>query len=114
ISGTILGDGNLQGSQYAADVLATADLTAYYRFEEAAGSSVAVDSSPSGFDGVLENGVEAGLESASAFPALGSAINFDGVNDTIALVTASELGFQNGSFTAMAWVNPTALTGDNT
>ncbi len=82
-------------------------LLAHWKLNEAFGT-IAADSSPTGFHGTYAGGPTLGVTSQS--PAYGSAVDFDGMNDQIAL--GSVAAFQRpNDFTIMAWIKPDSLTG---
>jgi len=87
-------------AQYQATVLADAPV-AYYRFEEAAGTS-AVDSSGNGNTGTYANGP---LLAQAGLPQLGLAVSFDGINDHV--VTPRTVAT---NFTLELWLRTTATS----
>ena len=80
----------------------TAGLVAAYSFDEGAGTTIAVDLSGNGNDGVLVNGT-----SWSSTATFGTAANFDGTNDRIDVPDSNSLDLTSG-MTLEAWVRPTA------
>ena len=87
-------------AQYQATVLADAPV-AYYRFEEAAGTS-ALDSSGNGNTGTYTNGP---LLAQAGLPQLGLAVSFDGINDHV--VTPRTVATD---FTLELWLRTTATS----
>ena len=87
-------------AQYQATVLADAPV-AYYRFEEAAGTS-ALDSSGNGNTGTYTNGP---LLARASLPQLGLAVSFDGINDHV--VTPRTVATD---FTLELWLRTTATS----
>ena len=81
----------------------------YLRFEEATGSTATNE----GTLGAAADGTV--VDATLGQPGMvRSAFEFDGTSDYITTATASTLGIQNSSFTAMAWVNPVAAGRDET
>ncbi|WP_409562649.1 LamG-like jellyroll fold domain-containing protein [Hyphomicrobium sp. MC8b] len=85
--------------------VSTSGLGAYYRFDEASGSTVATDASGSGQTGTLVN-----MTPASDWVAgkLGGALDFDGNNDH---VRVDNPGLPTGDFTYSTWVRTSAGVG---
>ncbi len=79
-------------------------LVAAYSFDQGSGSS-APDASGNGHTGTLSG---ATWTSSGKFC---GALNFDGTNDRVTIGDASDLDFSS-AFTLLAWVRPTALTGN--
>ena len=99
------------GTSYADSVIADHPVV-YYRFEEGAGATTAVDSSGAGKNGVYNN-VSLGNPSAAAD--LGQAAGFNGSNSFVTMPVLSGAlslgGKGNDRFTMEAWIQPQALNG---
>jgi hypothetical protein len=100
------------GMSYADSVKADHPVV-YYRFEESAGATTAVDSSGNGNNGVYEN---VSLSNPSASYGLGQAAGFSGSSSSLvtvpALGAASSLGGSgNDQVTIEAWINPAQVPG---
>ena len=86
----------------------TNGLTFHSRMDEPAGATTTNDVSGNSRDGTLQGDTDGGVAGQ-----IGGALTLDGSGDYISLpATTGDLGIQNGSFTAMAWVNPDATNGD--
>ncbi len=114
IANTITGGAVVNNVGFASIILSTPNLRAYYRLGEAAGAATAVDSGPNGYNGAYEGSAGSNLGAASAYAPLNTALHLDGGDDRVALTNAANLGVQNSSFTALAWINADTLGGDKT
>ena len=96
-------------AQPVASLVLAQDPLLYYRMDETGGTTADnLGSLGAAADGTL-NGTTPG-----SVGQVNGAFSFDG-NDYISTgATASQLGIQNGSFTATAWVNPDATNADRT
>ena len=107
-----LEDRTLLSASYASTVLADGPV-GYWRLGEAVGAATAVDASPNGNNGAYQSGVTQGQPGVIVGdPNTAAAFNGTG-NARVDLPTATQLGLDNASFTAVAWVNAAALGGDH-
>src|SRR5262245_3898854 len=98
-------------STYSSAVLAL-NPTGYWRLGEGVGATTAADATGHGNTGTYFSGVTLGQPGAIVGDP-DTAAKFDGSgNAHVDLPTATALGLDNVSFTAVAWVNPAALGGD--